>query len=137
MLSSQGSSILNKGSFSVRQTIGQQSIIGNYKSGSLIVGQGFLQSNKMKTVNTPLVSIRTLTYPNPFVNKINFQFSSTIQGPIKIILFDQLGRLVYSAEKNAINNILTIDNLFFPEGEYFARLTANNYTYTTNLLSSK
>lgn len=137
MLSSQGASVVSSGRFFVRQTIGQQSITGNYKSGALIVGQGFLQSNKMKAVYTPFVSIQTLTFPNPFVNKINFQFSSAIEGPIKIVLFDQLGRLVYSAEKNPINNILTIDNLFFPEGQYFASLTANNYTYTTNLLLSK
>jgi hypothetical protein len=137
MLSSQGATSNVAGGISVRQSIGQQSTIGNYKNSNLIVGQGFQQSSKMKPgAATPLV-INTKTYPNPFIDKVNFQFSSFVEGPIKISLFDVLGRLVYSAEKMPVNNIVTIDNLFFPEGEYFAKLTANNFTYTTNLLKSK
>ena len=137
MLSSQGGTVHTTSGITVRQTIGQQSAIGNYKSSNLIVGQGFQQSNKMKPGAMAVVSIITTTYPNPFIDKVNFQFSSPIQGFIKVSIFDILGRLVFSAEKLPINNILTIDNLFFPEGEYFAKLTANNYTYTTNLLKSK
>jgi hypothetical protein len=48
-----------------------------------------------------------------------------------------MGRLVYYKEKMAVDNTLTIDNLSFAQGEYFAKLTAKNYTYTTNLLKSK
>jgi FKBP-type peptidyl-prolyl cis-trans isomerase (trigger factor) len=48
-----------------------------------------------------------------------------------------MGRLVYYKEKIAINNTVTIDNLSFAQGEYFAKLTAKNFTYSTNLLKSK
>ena len=48
MFSSQGTSTNTSSGVSVRQTIGQQSAIGNYRNSYLIVGQGFLQSNKMK-----------------------------------------------------------------------------------------
>ena len=137
MLSSQGGTKHTSNGFVVRQTVGQLSAIGNYKSSNLVVGQGFQQSNKMRPGALPITSITTTTYPNPFIDKVNFQFSSPVKGIIKISLFDILGRLVFSAEKLPINNILTIDNLFFPEGEYFAKLTANNFTYTTNLLKSK
>jgi len=137
MLSSQGATTHVPGGVSVRQSIGQQSAIGNFKNSSIIVGQGFQQSGKMKPVATHAIVINTKTYPNPFIDKVNFQFSSPLEGPIKISLFDILGRMVFSTEKFPINNIITIDNLFFPEGEYFAKLTANNFTYTTNLLKSK
>ena len=44
MLSSQGSSnVLPTGTL-VNQTIGQQSVIGNYKVSNSIIGQGFQQS---------------------------------------------------------------------------------------------
>lgn len=137
MLSSQGATTHVPGGVSVRQSIGQQSAIGNFKSTSLIVGQGFQQGGKTKQGSTTPLVIKTKTYPNPFVDRVNFKFSSSVAGPVKISLFDVLGRLVYSAEKFPVNNIVTIDNLFFPEGEYFAKLTANNFTYTTNLLKSK
>jgi hypothetical protein len=137
MLSSQGGTARTSGAVSVRQTIGQQSVTGNYKNSNFIVGQGFQQSNKMKTAVTPVISVTTTTYPNPFVDRVNFQFSSPVSGPFKISLFDVMGRLVYYKEKTAINNIVTIDNLFFAQGEYFVKLTAKNFNYSTNLLKSK
>ena len=99
MLSSQGTSTHTSSGISVRQTIGQQSPIGNYRNGNIIAGQGFLQSNKMKIKTPPVISITTITYPNPFIDKVNFRFSSPISGPIKITLFDVMGRLVYNKEK--------------------------------------
>jgi hypothetical protein len=137
MLSSQGTSTHASSGITVRQTIGQQSAIGNHRDSNVIVGQGFLQSNKMKTVAAPNITIKTITYPNPFIDKVNFQFSSPITGPVKITLFDIMGRLVYSKEKLLVDNILTIDNLSFAQGEYFVKLSAKNYNYSTNLLKSK
>ena len=138
MLSSQGTSTQTSGGITVRQTIGQQSTIGNYRNSNFIVGQGFQQSDKMRTTIAPVISIKTITYPNPFIDKVNFQFSVPIAGPIKVTLFDVMGRLVYSKEKlSADNNTLTLENLSFAQGEYFVKLTAKNYTYSTNLLKSK
>jgi hypothetical protein len=137
MLSSQGTTTHTSGGILVRQTIGQQSVIGNYRTTNAIVGQGFLQSETMKTAVAPVVSITTITYPNPFIDRVNFQFSSPISGPIKVALFDVSGRLVYYKEKMPYDNILTIDNLSFAQGEYFVKLTAKNFTYSTNLLKSK
>jgi hypothetical protein len=91
----------------------------------------------MKTADAPVISITTITYPNPFIDRVNFQFSTPISGPIKVALFDVSGRLVYYKEKMPYDNILTIDNLSFAQGEYFVKLTAKNFTYSTNLLKSK
>ena len=137
MLSSQGTTTRTSGGITVRQSVGQQSAIGNYRGSNLIVGQGFLQSNKMKIKNPPVISITTITYPNPFIDKINFRFSSPVSGPIKIYLFDIMGRLVYNKEKMPYDNVLTIDDLFFAQGQYLVKLTAKNYIYTTNILKSK
>lgn len=137
MLSSQGMSTKSVAGIAIRQTIGQQSVIGNYKYANLIAGQGFIQGNKMKTVAAPVVTIKTVVYPNPFIDQINFEFSTTLVGPIKITLFDILGRMVYSAEKNSVDNKVTIDNLYFAQGEYIATLSAKNYTYSTTLIKSK
>ena len=137
MLSSQGTTTHTSRGVMVRQTIGQQSAIGNYRNSNLIVGQGFLQSNNMKTALPPVISITTITYPNPFIDRVDFQFSSPITGPIKVALFDIVGRLIYYKEKMSINSTLTIDNLSFAQGEYIVKLTAKNYTYSTTLLKSK
>jgi hypothetical protein len=134
MLSSQGVTMVTSSGAIVIQTIGQQSAIGNYRDSNIIVGQGFLQSNKMKTAIAPVITIKTTAYPNPFIDKVNFQFSAPIGGLIKITFFDIMGRVVYSNQKLSVDNILTIDNLSFAQGEYFIKLSAKNFNYSINLL---
>ena len=136
MLSSQGTST-TAGGFKVSQTIGQLSVIGNYRGSDVIVGQGFQQSRNMKTVKAPVITVTTTTYPNPFVDQINFEFSSVISGPIKFSLYDVMGRLVAFQEKPANDTVLTINELSLSEGVYFVKLSAKNYNYSTNLLKSK
>jgi len=138
MISAQGSSNLLPSGTLVKQTIGQQSTIGNYKFPSAIVGQGFQQSFISKSVSTSLVNeISTSTYPNPFVDQIHFQFSKPVFGLITVAIFDILGRLVYKEQKEALQNVLTLDNLHFSQSEYLVKLSASNYNYSTQIIKSK
>ena len=138
MLSSQGSSNLLSTGILVHQTIGQQSVIGNYKFSNTVVGQGFQQSLIAKSVTTSLSNgITTTTYPNPFVDQIHFQFSKPIDGFITISIYDLLGRLVYKDQKKAIQNILTLDDLHFSQNEYLVKLSAPNYNYSTQIIQTK
>lgn len=138
MLSSQGSSNLLSTGILVHQTIGQQSVIGNYKFSNTVAGQGFQQSLIAKSVTTSLSNgITTTTYPNPFVNQIHFQFSKPIDGFITISIYDLLGRLVYKDQKEANQSILTLDDLHFSQNEYLVKLSASNYNYSTQIIQSK
>ena len=138
MLSSQGSSNLLSTGTLVHQTIGQQSVVGNYKFSNTVTGQGFQQSLITKSGMTSLSNgITTTTYPNPFVDQINFQFSIPISGLINITIFDVLGRLVYKAQKEASQNILTLENLHFSQNEYLVKLSAPNYNYSTQIIQTK
>jgi hypothetical protein len=138
MLSSQGSSNLLLTGVLVHQTIGQQSIIGNAKKNNTIVGQGFQQSLSSKVGTSLLVNeILTTTYPNPFVDQINFTFSIPVSGLINITIFDLLGRLVYKAQKEATQNTLTLENLHFSQNEYLVKLAAKNYNYSTHIIQTK
>jgi hypothetical protein len=137
MISAQGGNAVTQSGIIVKYTVGQQSVTGT-KAGNVILQQGFQQSNWDTIIAANnVVLVNTTTFPNPFIDSVNFQFSAPISGPIKISLFDVMGRLVYYKEKIAVNNTVTIDNLSFAQGEYFAKLTAKNFTYSTNLLKSK
>lgn len=138
MLSSQASSSTLSRGIMVNHTIGQQSIIGNAKISTAIVGQGFQQSRIPTSGTLSLIEqISTTTYPNPFIDQINFQFSKPVNGTITITIFDLLGRLVYKDEKEAIQNRLTLYDLHFPQSEYLVKLSAPNYNYSTQILQSK
>lgn len=120
----------------IKQSIGQQSVIGNFTGENIFVGQGFLQGNFAKK-SISLTSIEVLAYPNPFVSSINFQFSAAITTPIDIKLYDVVGRVVYAAKTSIENNLLSIDNLALPDGSYIISLKAQNLNYTTSLIKSK
>jgi hypothetical protein len=137
MFSAQGKSIELSNGMLVSQTIGQQSAIGNYKN-TYTVGQGFQQSNWGKLAKAKDVSkISTITYPNPFISTINFQFSQAITEKIMIVVFDVRGRLVYQQKLMATGNILTIELPQLPAGSYLVLLKASNYTYYSKILKKQ
>lgn len=138
MLSSQASSNLLPTGIRINQTIGQQSVIGNYAFSKSVIGQGFQQSSIARSgIKFVSDAITTLTYPNPFVDQIHFQFSKPISGLISLTIFDVLGRLVYSEQKLAKQNILTIENIHLPQNEYIVKLSATNYNYSTQIIQTK
>lgn len=139
MLSAQGTSATLSNGVFVSQTIGQQSVIGNYTKDGVTYGQGFQQSVWSKYIkqNDALSSITTTTYPNPFVQTINFQFSKPITDLISIMVFDIRGRLIHQESKLAVENILTIELPQLASSNYLVKLSASNYTYYTQILKQQ
>jgi hypothetical protein len=135
MLSAQGASKELSNGMYVSQTVGQQSVIGNYTKDGKTYGQGYQQSVWSKYISTNTNNnITTVTYPNPFISTINFQFSQTIKEPISVSVFDIRGRLIFNQEKQASGNILTIDLPNLASSNYLVRLSTSNYTYYTQIL---
>lgn len=138
MISSQGTSIKLVDGLMINQTIGQQSITGSSSNRDYVVIQGFQQSLWAKYIATnkvdSLEQIRTITYPNPFIATVNFQFSKSITDFVSISVFDILGRLVYEQKVKAENSILTIDLGRLPSSEYLVRLNTINFNYYTKII---
>ncbi len=135
MVSAQGiSKTLPNGMF-ISQTIGQQSVIGNFTNNGYTFGQGFQQSVWSKYIHSNSNNvITTITYPNPFISSINFQFSQVINETISVSIFDIRGRLVFTQNKQAINTILTIELPNLASSNYLVHLTTSNYNYFTQIL---
>jgi hypothetical protein len=134
-MSSQGTSKELANGMYVSQTIGQQSVIGNYTRDGKTYGQGFQQSMwgsyiKGNAANT----ITTTTYPNPFVDVVNFEFSQAITDKILIELFDVRGRLVFSTSQQAEGTLFTVNLPNLAASNYLVHLTTSNYSYYTQIL---
>lgn len=139
MMSSQGTSTQLYNGVYVSQTIGQQSVIGTYTKDGVTYGQGYQQSvwsNYFKQ-NAALSSITTTTYPNPFVQTVNFQFSKPLSDVISVTVYDIRGRLIYQEAKKADENILTIELPQLASSNYLVKLSATNYTYYTQILKQQ
>jgi hypothetical protein len=135
MLSAQGGNATTQSGIVVKYTIGQQSVTGT-KTGNVIVQQGFQQSNWDKIIANNVVLINTTTFPNPYIDIINFQFSQTIGDNVSLIVFDVLGRQVYSNTLQIFENKTSANLQALQSAEYFVQLSNNTFTYHTKIIKN-
>nr|WP_314866922.1 T9SS type A sorting domain-containing protein [uncultured Flavobacterium sp.] len=136
MVSAQGGVATTSKGVKVSQTIAQQGAIGTSTTKKLVLSQGFQQSKISNLAISQVDAIATMVYPNPVIDVVNFKFSAPINGKIIVSIFDIHGRLLLFQEKEAVNNILTINNLLLAAGEYFVKLDGNRYSFATTILKS-
>lgn len=115
-------------------TIGQQSIIGNSKK-DYIVMQGFQQSFWNKYIASNYYSnIETKTFPNPFVNTVNFEFSEAVDEIVNVSIFDVSGRLIFKKAQKPIDKILTFDVNIMSGRQFLVQLQSTNFVHYTKII---
>lgn len=136
MISAQGGNAVTQSGIVVKYTVGQQSVTGT-KTGNIIVQQGFQQSNWDKIIATNnVVLVNTTTYPNPYVDVIHFQFSQPIGDSVSLLVFDVLGRQVYSNSFQVFENKIMVNLQELQSAEYFVQLSNNVFTYHTKIIKN-
>ena len=133
MISAQGGSATTTNGQFVRYTVGQQSVTGTSSNG-YVVQQGFQQSNWGKILEQNTISIATTVYPNPFVNEVNFSFSTSPGEKISAYVFDVLGRLVYSEDIKNENNSIKLNLVQLSTAEYLVKLTSEKFVHSAKLI---
>jgi hypothetical protein len=133
MISSQGGTTTTANGHLVRYTVGQQSVTGTSTNG-YVVQQGFQQSNWSKILEQNTVSVATSVYPNPFVNEVNFTFSTSPGEKISAYVFDVLGRLVYSEEVKNDNNSIKLSLVHLSTADYLVRLTSDKFVHSAKII---
>ncbi len=136
MLSSQGGNATTSSGIVFKFSIGQQSVTGTTR-GSVMTQQGFQQSNWEKIIATNnTVRVNTTTYPNPFDDNINFQFSESVGEQVSILIYDILGRQVYSNTIQVMENKIIANLQELESAEYFVKLSNNSFTYHTKIIKN-
>ena len=134
MISSQGSSNKTLEGLLIRQSIGQQSAVGNFKK-DYLVQQGFQQALWANYLTTNHQIETTVTcYPNPFSTMLNFIFSKQLNSIIRINIFDFSGKLVYEASKINSNELVNIDLAHLASGCYLVRLVSTDFIYHNQII---
>lgn len=80
-------------------------------------------------------NLKVTTYPNPFVNEVNIEVESSSNSPIFIMLYDNIGRLLYSkryAYKSSMYTLTNQDGL--SPGAYFIRVQQNDHQLTKKMI---
>ena len=133
MLSSQGSTSKTNNGVIVTQTIGQQSITGNYNLDYFDIGQGFQQANWSRIIvegTSPEFEISV--YPNPFSNIIKIHHN--YERDININIYSPAGKLVYKDVLTSTNPNQSVNLEALSSGVYLAHLHCDQLTYFTKLI---
>ena len=79
-------------------------------------------------------SVTTTAFPNPFVNEINFSFSTSPGDKISAYVFDVLGRLVYSEDVKNENNSIKLNLVQLSTAEYLVKLTSEKFVHSAKII---
>jgi hypothetical protein len=81
------------------------------------------------------LSLDAIIYPNPFVESVTISFSEQITDKIDVVVFDILGRLVFSKSYMADQSInVEFNNLSV--ANYIIKVTANNKQFIKKILKN-
>ena len=135
MISAQGGKSGSESGILVNFTVGQQSVVGT-RTGNITVQQGFQQSNWNKIIAQNNVSVSTSTFPNPFLDRINFTFTGSVGDTISLHIYDVSGRLVFTDNLQVVEQTTSIDLKHLPSANYFIQLSNLNYLYYTKIIKN-
>ncbi|QNJ97294.1 T9SS type A sorting domain-containing protein [Constantimarinum furrinae] len=122
------------GTYIIQESIGQSSVIGTHYSSEVILRQGFIQPPiSIQGILADETNIDAVVYPNPFTSSVNVAFREELKGGLSIAIYDLLGRLVYSNERNAEREI-RIDLDFLSSAQYILLITSGNKQFKATLL---
>ena len=73
-------------------------------------------------------------YPNPFTDYIKFSFSMSPGEQIDVLIYDVLGKLVYSEKAINESNVITLDLKKLSSAEYLVRLSSGNFIQSVKII---
>ena len=134
-ISSQGATIKTTSGLVVKQTIGQQSVTGN-SQGEITVQQGYQQSHWETLIKrSEKLNVLISSFPNPFREILNFQFSNTQNSPVRVSMFDSHGRIVFDKTIAVVDNLITLEDLAaLPNAQYIVKLSNKKFNYHTIII---
>jgi hypothetical protein len=115
------------GDMSVSWTVGE-TITTTFKSGDLILTQGFHQQLILATVEENIdVTVSIKVFPNPAGEVLKIQFETPVDGEIVLSVFDSQGKLFIRdvVESSMVEKQIDLQDI--PAGTYFLRLIQGKF----------
>jgi hypothetical protein len=131
----------------ISQVVGQMSVAGTFKNGSLTVRQGFKQPGMSFSFRTqPIASstniikdsemnITFTVFPNPFMHRFTVSFSDVVDVPTQLSLYDMAGNSVFEKVFPNLVKEVEVNNIgYLRTGQYILHITQNGKPTTITLI---
>jgi hypothetical protein len=137
MISSQGNSATLSNGLVIKQSIGQQTVSGTSKK-EYIVLQGFQQNYWAQLITSSINKndLIVTTYPNPFIEDVQFEFSKSNDEEVLIRIFDTSGRLLFQENKKIKDQLIKLHLGPMPGTIFLVQISNSQLNYYTKILKS-
>ena len=131
---SQGTTSNLESGLIVSQSVGQESVIGNFTNGEIKIIQGFQQPLNITDDVDRIHMFDILAFPNPFLNDLNFEFENIKPSEVRVDIYDVTGRYIDSYFASDFGEILKLKLENLISTEYIFRLTGPGINYSTKII---
>ena len=120
----------------VSQSIGQESVIGNFTNGDVKIIQGFQQPFWARLISnsSSVIPIEITHFPNPVTDNLNLNFYNYEIGELNLSIYDYSGRILIKRNISVESGKSIVDLTTLPSGSFLIGLKNNKINYYIKII---
>ena len=133
---SQGTTSNLESGLIVSQSIGQESVIGNFTNGDVKIIQGFQQPFWARLISnsSSVIPIEITHFPNPVTDNLNLNFYNYEIGELNLSIYDYSGRILIKRNISVESGKSIVDLTTLPSGSFLIGLKNNKINYYIKII---
>ena len=135
ILSQGATSNLESGLF-ISQSIGQESVIGNFSNDNVKIIQGFQQPfwTRLISNSSSVIPIEITHFPNPITDNLNLSFYNYDMGELILSIYDYSGRILMKRNISVESGKSIVDLTILPSGSFLIGLENDKINYYIKII---
>ena len=133
---SQGATSNLESGLIISQSIGQESVIGNFSNDNMKIIQGFQQPfwTRLISNSSSVIPIEITHFPNPITDNLNLSFYNYDMGELVLSIYDYSGRILMKRNISVESGKSIVDLTILPSGSFLMGLQNDKINYYIKII---
>lgn len=133
---SQGATSNLESGLIISQSIGQESVIGNFSNDNMKIIQGFQQPfwTRLISNSSSIIPIEITHFPNPITDNLNLSFYNYDMGELVLSIYDYSGRILMKRNISVESGKSIVDLTILPSGSFLMGLQNDKINYYIKII---
>lgn len=135
-LAAQGKTTTLENGLIISQSIGQESVIGNFSNDNVKIIQGFQQPfwTRLISNSSSVIPIQITHFPNPITDNLNLNFYNFDMGELNLSIYDYSGRILMKRNISVESGKSIVDLTMLPSGSFLMGLQNDKINYYIKII---
>tara|TARA_Y100000385_G_C12830665_1_gene524375 strand:- start:247 stop:747 length:501 start_codon:yes stop_codon:yes gene_type:complete len=122
----------------LQQSIGQNSLIGDYSTGNYLISQGFVQTSVWERIinDNYKLNLHAKVFPNPFIDELNIHFLEDINSNLEISVFSEQGDIIKTYSQSP-NKSVKLNLNYLSAGKFYLNILSGDKQFVSRLIKLK